>query len=161
MGQFYEAVTGGLPTDDGLTFPELLARLAALSGSGAAAARRLGVADTTFYRWRRGVQRPKTGENVVRAAVRRTALAPGREQEIRTGARRLVIVGLGVQVSNDRRPRRVLRVGDHIPVRTMSRILNTWLSGDDDKTDRALWRAIDKYYTGGMDIEQVESVDFR
>lgn len=160
MDGVYEALTGQ-PSDEGLDTAGLIERLADVAGSGSKAARLVGVSPVTFNRWRRGVQRPKTGPNIFRRALRRALLSPQTEADVRGGRRRLVIVALGVVVSNETRRRRTLRVGDHIPKPVMSRILTSWLTGDDEATHKRLWNAIDKYYLGGMEIGSVESVDFR
>jgi transposase-like protein len=156
---WYQGITLKAPPPEVASFGDLLAALVGRAGSGAAAARLLGVSPTTLYRWRRGSQRPKTGANVLRRTIRRMDLSPAREQQIRRGDIKLQITGV-VQKSRDSRPR-TIKPGEYIPVRVHSRILTTWLSGADDRAEASLWRAIDKYYTEGLDIDPVTSVDYR
>ncbi len=156
---FYEALVG-VPTDEGDSFVGMLDRLARVAGGKAKAAGLLGVNVSTFYRWRPGRQRPKTGEDTVRRVLRRALLTPAQEKEVKNKTKTLTIVGLNVVVSSDRRDRRKLRVGQHIPASTMARIVNTWKLGDDEKTEKALWRAIDKYYAEGLEIDEIETAYF-
>lgn len=156
---FYEALVE-VPSDELLSFGDMLNRLIRVSGGVGKAAAAIGVNPKTFYRWRTGRAKPKTGEATIRRVLRRTLLTPQREKEVKTKVKTLTIVGLGVVVSSDRRVRRTLRVGQHIPARTMRNIVDTWKLGNDDKTEAALWRAIDKYYTEGIEIDEIERAYF-
>lgn len=156
---WYQAITLKTPPDEGASFGDLLAALVSRAGSGAAAARLLGVSPTTLYRWRRGVQSPKTGANVLRRVLRRADLSPSRERQLRTGDLRLWITGR-IIVSRDERVR-TLRVGDYIPKAVHSRILTTWLSGADDRAEASLFRAIDKYYKDGLEIDTIDRMEYR
>lgn len=156
---FYEALVG-VPTDEGNSFVGMLDRLARVAGGKGRAAGLLGVNVSTFYRWRTGRQKPKTGEDTVRRVLRRALLTPEREKEVKKKIKTLTIVGLSVVVSSDRRDKRTLHVGHHIPAATMARIVNTWKLGDDDKTEKALWRAIDKHYAEGLEIDDIQTAYF-
>ncbi len=156
---FYEALVG-VPTDESQSFGELLNRLIVVSGGVGKAAGLLGVNPKTFYRWRHGRAKPKTGETTVRRVLRRALLTRDRERTVKRKVKTLVIVGLQVIVSSDRRNRRKLAVGQHIPASTIGRIVDLWKLGDDNKTEAALWRAIDKYYAEGLEIGEIESAYF-
>lgn len=149
----------GQPTDAGLTFGDLLNRLVESTGSVKGTAGTLGVSTTTVSRWRRGVQRPKTGANVIRGALRRYLLKPGLERDIRNKTKTMRITGI-VHVSKEAR-QRTINVGRYFPKQTITKIINTWLKGDDDKTSRMVWNAIDKYYLNDVDIDQITSVEFK
>jgi DNA-binding transcriptional regulator YdaS (Cro superfamily) len=152
------ALTGRDP-DSGASFGALLDRLAGLAGSGSKAARVIGVNPTTFNRWRRGVMRPKGGDGVVRRAIRKQEVPTGLLADIKAKRKTLKIVGT-VSVSNDKRRGRKCDVGAHIPKGVMTRILNLWFAGDDEKANSMLWTAIDKHYVEGMDIESVDYCEF-
>lgn len=156
---FYEALVGQ-PSDEGDSFVGLLDRLAGVAGGKGKAAGLLGVNASTFYRWRTGRQRPKTGEDAVRRVLRRALLTPAREKEVKKKAVTLTIVGVNVEVSADLRPKRNLHVGRQIPASSMARIVNHWKLGNDDKVSEALWRAIDKHYVDGMEIDDFEKAYF-
>ena len=154
-----EALTGR-PADSGEGLSGLLDRLVDVARTRRAAAAILGVSETTFYRWRRGTQRPKIGPDVVRAALRRASLPPAKEKAVKSGTQRMVITGWFF-VSNEPPRRRTLPVGDHIPTVKIRNVVNAWLKGDDTRADRLLTNAIDKHYTPGLGIDAIESVDFR
>lgn len=128
-----------------------------VTGSGRAAARHLGVAESTLRGWRRG-RVPRVGSRSLAAAARMAGTPPQLLTNIRDGTRSLRISGWIIS-SRDRR-RRTVNPGRFIPQPTMNRILNRWLSADDDsKVEASLLRAIDTYYTPlGFDI--IESVDW-
>lgn len=153
----YESLAGGRSRPPaGATFGHLLGLLVQLAGSGAAAARRLGVSPTTLYRWRRGTQQPRTGASVIDRAIRRATLDPELERDIKAKTRTMRIHGT-VTISKDTRARK-LDVGRHIPKRKTQNIINAWLSGDDARTGRLLWAAIDKHYVDGIEIDDITAV---
>lgn len=154
-----EALTGTTPDDD-LDTSGLLERLVRVAGTIRAAAAILGRSPTTVSRWRRGVQKPKIDEQTVRAALRRASLRPGLEKAIKSGDRKMVIDGW-FHVSGEKSRRRKLRIGDHIPQRKMSNVINAWLKGDDERADRLLWKAIGQHYTEGVEIDELIGVSFQ
>jgi hypothetical protein len=151
---FHRALTGARhPGDD---IPAMLDGLFRALGSRKAVAAQLGVSPTTERRWRTGRQKPSVAGRGLAAATRRALLPADREREIRKGeggGARLHVKGT-VTVSGDTRPR-VVRPGDYIPGPAMGRILSAWLGGDDAGAERLFWKATDRYYTAGMDIEPI------
>jgi len=155
----YRALTGRRHTDERTPFGELLADLVDMAGSGRAAAALLGISPTTLYRWRAGRQRPKMGRGVLARAIRRGRLSRALEAAVRRKERTLRITGW-ITISRDRRAR-TINVGMHFPTRTIGNILNAWLAADDDRADRLLWSAIDRYYVQDLEIDEIEGVEFR
>lgn len=129
-----------------------------IAGSGRAAARMLGVAESTFRGWRHGVQ-PRGGVNqaIVSAARRLAALNSGRLAYARA------TTGLAIRgtftVSKDTRTRDIYP-GRQMPRATMTRILNRWAAGEDDhKVEQSLIRAIDRWYQP-LQFDRIEAVWF-
>jgi hypothetical protein len=112
------------------------------AGSGRAAARVLGVAESTLRGWRKGAQ-PRRENRTIVAAARGTMAGP-RWAEIYSGQATIVIHGV-VVVSTDVRPRTVYP-GRYIPRQTMQGILRAWASADDARAERLLYNAIDTHY---------------
>jgi len=154
-----EALTGR-PPDTDLNMGGLLARLVDVAGTIRAAAAMLGRSPNTVSRWRRGVQKPKIGEQAVRAALRRASLPPGFEKQVKNGSRKMVITGW-FHVSGEKSRRRSLHVGDHIPARKIANVVNAWLKGDDARANRLLWKSIDAHYTEGIDADEILGISFR
>lgn len=119
-------------------------RLVEATGSGRAAARALGVAESTLRGWRRGVK-PRRPAQWFQAQTRRV-LASRRDvyADAWKGDRLLRIKGL-IRVSKDVRVR-TIDPGKYIPNRVIRRVLSAWENGDDDKAENILIRAIDQYY---------------
>ncbi len=158
---FYDAASGGRRHEDAsMSLPEMLAELVRIAGSGAKAAKLVGVSHTSFNRWRRGVQKPKAGADAVRQALRRQYLPAGKEKQIRTGALRLSLTATDIRVSSDSRPR-TIRVGSHIPLPLMGRVVTAWLKGDDKRVENTLRNAIDKHYVPGMTIDGYRKGEFK
>lgn len=142
---FGQSLTG-LPVSPSADLPTAVNAelLVATLGSGRAAARHLGVAESTFRGWRKGAK-ARIGTRALAAAARRAATPPQLLKDIRSGVRSLRITGT-IRSSDDVRDRTVYP-GRHIPQPTMDRILRAWLAADDDaKVEAALLRAIDSYY---------------
>lgn len=112
------------------------------TGSGRAAARALGVAESTLRGWRRGVK-PRKDPRVLVAAARGAMAAP-RWNEIYRGDKTLVIEGW-IRVSSDLRKRTVYP-GRTIPRRVMQSVLRAWAQADDERAERLLYNAIDTHY---------------
>lgn len=159
----YIALTGRPPTTADMGFPVLLAELVHRTGSGAAAARALGVSPTTFYRWRGGRQTPRTGAGAVARAIRRASLSPDLEADIRAQRKTMRITGT-VVVSSDRRRGRTIDLRNArppIPTRKIANIVNSWLAADDARAERLSYRVIDQHYVEGMDFDSIEEIEFR
>jgi len=165
MSQLVDAIsesTAGTPVNEHSDLGSILAGMVHTLGSGAAAARALGVSPTTFYRWRnaatgraRGIsQQPKAGRRTMVAAIRRAGLKPDKERAIRSGAHSLKVKGW-VRVSKDRRLR-TIDFATSFSQRDRDRFLNAWLSGDDERADRALTVAIDVNYVEDIYFDQIE-----
>jgi hypothetical protein len=113
-------------------------------GSGRAAARHLGVAESTLRGWRNG-RNPRGGSQPLAAAARQAATPLELLRDIRNGNRSLSIKGR-ILTSSDERDR-TINPGRTIPQPTMNRILRMWLAAEDDaKVEAALLKAIDSYY---------------
>jgi len=123
-----------------------LEMLVAYTGSGRAAARTLGVAESTLRGWRHGTL-PKGDRNaeIVSAARRAGAALDTKFIDAYTGQTELTIRAL-VAVSSDNRDR-TLNPGRVIPLSTVRRALNLWLAGEDEKAGTMLARSMDTYYT--------------
>src|SRR6185436_5381734 len=111
-------------------------------GSGRAAARALGVAESTLRGWRRGVT-PRRDPRVFVAAAR-GALSGDRYAAAYNGDVTFAIKGK-IRVSSDERERTVYP-GRNIPRQTMQGILRAWATGDDERAERLLYKAIDTNY---------------
>jgi hypothetical protein len=118
--------------------------VAASGGSGRAAGRYLGVAESTLRGWRKGVVPRRSNRELASAARQAVGEHWPAFSDAYHGERTLAISGR-VRVSSDVRPRTIYP-GRIIPLQVMQSILRTWLSGDDAKTEAQLYRAIDHYY---------------
>jgi transcriptional regulator with XRE-family HTH domain len=158
MEMTYGALTDRAHTDADSGLTALLAALIDRTGSGAAAARTLGVSRSTVYRWLAGRHTPKVSSLTLARAVRRAGLTASLEADIKKKRRIMVIHGV-IKISNDERPRK-LKVGQYIPERKMGNIINAWLDANDERTERLLWASIDKHYTEGIEITVLTGVEF-
>jgi hypothetical protein len=134
--------------------------LARLAGSGRAAARALGVAESTLRGWRRGVQ-PRTVPTSLVTLGRALAVQSNRPEhmaQVMAGGRLLTIRGV-VVVSGDARLR-TIHPGRDIPLVKIRNIVRAWAAGQDDRVDRLTVNAINHHYAPGMDIGSVEWVTF-
>lgn len=156
----------GAAIDEHSPLGDILGELVRQLGTGAGAARALGVSPTTFYRWRNAAtgksagvrQQPKTGRRTMVAAIRRAALNPGKENAIRTGAHPLKVKGT-FHVSADVRVRTV-NFGPYIFQQDRDRFVEAWLAGDDERADRSLWDAIELRYLEGLEIDNIVYAQF-
>lgn len=176
MSELVDAITASLTRrpviNEESSLADILAELVHVAGTAAGAARLLGVAPTTFYRWRnfatnkpRGVkQNPLIGakahsKRAMVAAIRRAALKPEVERAIRDKRRTLKIKGT-VWVSNRPRPGRTVEVGPYLPPDEIGAFLDYWLAGDDAAAEETLMEAIAVYYVEGMNFEQIDWAEF-
>jgi len=111
-------------------------------GSGRAAARFLGVAESTLRGWRRGVN-PRGRSAEIFLAARNASLGTQWKAGY-DGTGELAIKGR-IRVSNDFRDR-TIHHGRVIPIELMRRILTTWRRGSDARAEALLYGAIDRYY---------------
>lgn len=120
--------------------------LVSVAGSGRAAARYLGVAESTLRGWRHGVT-PKRDHRQLASAAR-TAMMLGTQtwNDAYTGVTQMMIKGW-VVASSDRR-NRTIKVGIYIPQQRTQAVLRAWLAGDDARAERLLNRAIFDHYEG-------------
>ena len=109
-------------------------------GSGRAAARALGVAESTFRGWRSGVT-SKRGIGT-RLTVLARQMAPGLPRARTTGS---LAIHAEVTMSSDTRER-TLHVGRKIPQPLIRRALTAWAMGNDRAVETLLTNAILKYY---------------
>lgn len=142
-----------------LSAQENIEILVAAIGSGRAAARALGVAESTLRGWRKGA-RPRRDNQLFVATTRGAATArfrPDHYDDAYHGRKIMAIKGI-IRVSNDARPR-TAHVGREIPLRSMQGVLRAWSSGDDDKAERLLQNAIIRYYAS-LEFDAIERVWF-
>jgi len=132
--------------------------LVAAAGGNRAAARILGVAESTVRRWLQGAK-PRDPHRLVEAARLTASMRykPGAYDAAYQGDT-LMVITAWIRISGDKRKRSV-SVGQHIPQRRMQAVLRAWRAGDDDKAERLLIKAIDEEYTP-MAFENVLSVRF-
>jgi hypothetical protein len=146
MGQLIDELgnhlSGGTGWDLSDDPAQLADALADLYGSGRAAARALGVAESTFRAWRRG-SRPKGDRRREMVSQLRRNMAPDRLAAAH-GDGELAIRGR-VTVSGDTRER-VVHPGRFIPKPVMGRVLAAWERVDDARAEAMLVNAIDRYY---------------
>lgn len=116
--------------------------LASLVGGGRAAARLLGIGESTFRGWRSG-RRPRDGGDLLVAAAR--GAAAGRRYHAAYDGTTTLSINGHIIVSNDARIRTV-HVGEHIPLRKMQSVLRAWQKGDDTRAERLLYKHIDENY---------------
>lgn len=159
MEQVYEALTGRSYAGPETGFPELLGRLVRVAGSGKAAARLIGVSDTTFYRWRSGRQAPKTGADTLARIVRRAELPPAVERDIRAKHRTMRVKAVW-HVSRDVRTREI-NLGQAVPQRSTTLFVSAWLAATDDKAEDIWWRAVDKHIGADLEMEAIVNVEYR
>lgn len=119
-------------------------------GGGRAAARALGVAESTFRGWRGGVISRK-GIGTRLTALART-VAPGLA-DARAGTRTLAIKAT-VQYSGDRRDR-IIHPGRYIPLPIIRRMLTAWVNGNDRTAEAMIHNAVMKYYFSQEDAEDI------
>ena len=126
------------------------------AGSQRAAARSLGIAESTLRGWLKGAKPKRSPQSI--AAAARAWLSLGRYQAARGGS--LTIIGV-IKVSRDERPR-TIHVGRHIPRDVMGRILTRWLRAEpDEKVEASIYRAIARYYTQDLSISRITGVTFK
>jgi hypothetical protein len=147
MGDLIDAVSVGLtrrdpPPSNALSPAENAEILASAVGGGRAAARLLGIGESTFRGWRAGRQPRKGGDLLVAAA--RAATAGRRYDAAYAGETELEINGL-IIVSSDARIR-TIHPGRNIPLRQMRNVLRAWINGDDSRAERLLAKHIDEFY---------------
>ncbi len=133
-------------------------QLVRISGGVAAAAARIGIHPDSLRRYRRGARTPKDGGRSIINALRSSAIKPGLQANIRNGDAKMAIQGI-IAVSGDSR-QRTIHPGRYIPGRTMERVITEWKKGNDNKAEKMLYNAIDKYYVNGIQFNQIERVDF-
>lgn len=129
--------------------------LTRIHGSGRAAARWLGVPETTFRGWRKGIAPKGEAADMLAQAARDNEVEehdPAGFDEAVKGNTELVIRGVFTSSSDTRV--RTIHPGRVIPRQTMARVLKTWRDGEDDKAERQLLRAIKDYYHD-FDYDQV------
>lgn len=149
------ALCNGPPASADASIGRNLSHIISRAGSQRAAARSLGVAESTLRGWLKGSTPRRTPQSIASAA--RAWQSLGRYPEARAGG--LVIKGI-VRKSRDERER-TIHVGRHIPKPVMGRILTRWLHAEpDSKVEASIWRAIDKYYTADLDVGQIVAVWF-
>lgn len=171
MADLADAITTGIthrePVSEDSPLADILAELIAAAGSGKGAAAALGVSPTTFYRWNnyatdaeRGIrQAPKASRRAMVAAARRLALSPSHERRIKSGELRLTIKGRAHASGEKARPR-TAEVGRYIPLRKMGNVVNAWLSGDDARMERLLYKHIDTHYAPDMEFDTIDWAEF-
>jgi DNA-binding transcriptional regulator YdaS (Cro superfamily) len=159
MAGVYEALTGRQHIDGSAPFSELVERLVTALGTAKAAARVLGVGDTTLYRWRRGRQTPKTGGTAIARAIRRVELAPGMERDVRTKAVTMRVKGV-VRVSRDVRVREI-NLGLNISQQRTSNFVSNWLADNDARAERLWWKAVDEQVGADITFDEIILVEYR
>lgn len=125
-------------------------------GSRRAAARALGIAESTLRGWEKG-SKPRLAPEVF-ASMARGVLAANRYSDAYAGITVMRIKGT-VRVSGDERPR-TINVGEEISRRKMQGILRAWAQCDDERAERLLRKAIDSDYAAAMRVGAVDSVWF-
>ena len=164
MGEFVEWMGSDLtglarvPSAD-ISVMENAEILARIMGSGRAAARALGVGESTFRGWRKGVQ-PRKGAGPIVQMARAAAVNRNRAhfQNVMDGTDVVAIRGT-VVVSGDTRDR-TIHPGRDIPLVKIRNIVRAWLAGQDDRVDRLMMKAIDEHYVPGLQIGDVTGVWF-
>lgn len=128
--------------------------LALAVGGGRAAARLLGVGESTFRGWRKGATPRGGGDALVSAARAATGARyrPGHYADAYAGHDELVIRGV-IRVSQDIRIRTV-HPGRVIPKAKMQSVLRAWASGDDSRAERLLIKHIDEFYQP-LDFDEI------
>ena len=153
----------GIPSLSRSTFTDDVLLITRLAGSGRAAARQLGVAESTFRGWRKGAV-PKGGlqrQPIKRAA--RVAAVHAHSLDNWVGAYNgdadslLTIKGVFTK-SADTRPR-TLHPGRYVPNEIIRAVLNAWVAGNDDIAESTLIAGIDRYYEP-FGYDQVFSASF-
>jgi hypothetical protein len=139
------------PPSATLSVWENLEILVAATGSGRAAARALGVAESTLRGWRKGARPRRTNLEFVATArgaatayYRPSAFGGSHYDAAYRGDVIMAIRGW-IKVSNDSR-KRTIHVGREIPQRSMQGILRAWSAGNDEKAESLLVNAITRYY---------------
>jgi len=166
-----ETLTRRALLNEDSSLAHILDELVYVAGTAAGAARLMGVANTTFYRWRnfannkpRGIkQNPLVGakahtKRAMVAVIRRAQLKPAVEQAIRAKRATLKIKGR-VRVSNTHRTR-TIEVGPYLPAEEIGAFLDLWLAGDDGAAEETLLEAISIYYVEGMDLDVIDWAEF-
>jgi len=137
-------------------FHENLRILIDAAGSGRAAGRLLGVAETTLRRWRSGVTPRHDRQSLVISAGR--AILGGTTYR-RAYEGELTIRIKGVIVASKDVRDRTISPGRTIPRRSFQRTLRLWLAGDDEAAGNSLLKATEKYYEG-LSVDFIESAWF-
>lgn len=156
----------GSHVDEDSSYAVLLADLAAVAGSKAAAARALGVSPTTFYRWVSGrssrpgrpAQRPSVPKATIVKAIRARQLPPDLAQRIRDKRSTIKITGI-VCVSNDCR-QRTIHPGRDFPAAVQGGIIDAWSAGRDGDAEDITWAAVDQFYAPGMYVQTVTNIEW-
>ena len=165
MGQIADLMGSDLtglrqPPGPGLSVAENAEILALAVGSGRAAARRLGVGESTFRGWRKGVQ-PRKGAGFLVQAARAAAVnayRPRHYLNVMDGTNVLAIRGLIVKSSDART--RTIHPGRDIPLVKIRNIVRAWLAGQDDRVDRLTYKAIDEHYVEDLQFDDIIGVWF-
>jgi hypothetical protein len=155
------------PHGSGRTADEARALERALGRQGAA--RRLGVSDRTFRRYKAGgtptkANRARLGE-VVRTSpeVRRREVGTRREARLRNKGSYVRLTG-DVGVGQDPRYRRRRTIGDTSPIHiggpAMGEILDAYERGDEDEALELLREALDDEYIDNITLGDLQSLEF-
>lgn len=149
------------------SWEDLMSTLFAAAGfKQAAAAREMGVAPTTFYRWRNWVtqsekgirQKPSVSKDAFVRAIRRLALPEEKRRKIIDRSLKLAAwcsVGKS-DLFNKRKP---ARFGNYFPPGTMIPILDAWQNGDDEEAEELLRDAVYEFYEG-CEVKDVTRIEF-
>lgn len=129
------------------TFTDDVRLLVQHYGSGRAAARALGVAESTFRAWRHGAV-PRGGQrrDDIKTAARMAATDPDKMAAAEAGDADALLTVKGIfTVSRDSRIR-TIHPGRYIPLPIIRNVLDLWRQGQDAAAERALVNAADHYY---------------
>jgi hypothetical protein len=143
-GAFSDALADGLdlPEPD-LGFAENLRRYVAEAGSGRAAARQLGVPESTLRGWRHGTAPRHIHQRQVELVQSARQRATPKAMTLLPGS---LFIKAVVKHSNDKR-KRIIHPGRVIPQAVMGRLVRDWAAGaSDTQLGNALAKAVDTYY---------------
>ena len=157
MGEYLTDHYGGSP-GPGQSYRRNLDILVEETGSQRAAARALGIGESTLRGWLKGATPKKYSHRDIGLRTRAATINPDRWAAAYDGTNAMAIHGW-IKVSRDVRHRTV-HVGREIPQALMKRILTTWRNGRDNEAETLLRNAIELYYTSSMEFDQIEGVSF-